>query len=175
MKRIAYAYAAALFSVAIEKKAQAATLEQLTAAASLMSAEKRLMVFFRNPSIPSKEKNALIERAFASMPLVKNFLLLAVRRKVVHLAGDIAAAYKVMLDQSLGQEPVTITSAAELSNDKRRQLAATLAKMLGAGVIPDFKVDPGIMAGIVIRYRDKIIDGSIKGQYEALKRSLVLI
>jgi len=173
MERIAYDYAAALFSVASEKQAQAATFDELAAAAEILSAEKRLIVFFRNPSIPVKEKNALIERSFASMPLVKSFLLLAARRKVIPLAGDIAAAYKIMLDNSLGREPVTITSAVELNNDKRRQLAAGLAKKLGTGVLPEFKVDPGIMAGIVIRYRDKIIDGSIKGRYAALKRSLV--
>jgi F0F1-type ATP synthase delta subunit len=35
-----------------------------------------------------------------------------------------------------------------------------------------FKVDPGILGGLVVRVGDKIVDGSVAGKLEGLRVSL---
>jgi F0F1-type ATP synthase delta subunit len=36
----------------------------------------------------------------------------------------------------------------------------------------DFKVDPRILGGLVVRLGDRVVDASVSGQLESLKQSL---
>jgi len=63
-----------------------------------------------------------------------------------------------------------VTSALPLALDEQVVIRADLA---GRGTLDvDFKVDPRILGGLVVRLGDRVVDASVSGQLESLKQSL---
>lgn len=65
-----------------------------------------------------------------------------------------------------------VKSAVPLTLKERSDLQKKLARTFGDGLLLRWEVDPSLLGGIVVRVGDKIIDGSVAGKLEALKRSL---
>ena len=65
------------------------------------------------------------------------------------------------------------TSALPLAEDEQKVVTSGLAEGLGQVPAIEFKVDPAILGGLVLKVGDKVIDGSVGGRLEALRESLV--
>jgi F-type H+-transporting ATPase subunit b len=63
-----------------------------------------------------------------------------------------------------------VTSALPLALDEQAVIRADLATRGTLDV--DFKVDPRILGGLVVRVGDRVVDASVSGQLESLKQSL---
>jgi F-type H+-transporting ATPase subunit b len=63
-----------------------------------------------------------------------------------------------------------VTSALPLALDEQVAIRADLATRGSLEV--DFKVDPKILGGLVVRVGDRVVDASVSGQLESLKQSL---
>jgi F-type H+-transporting ATPase subunit b len=68
--------------------------------------------------------------------------------------------------KGLGKQ-ITVISAVPLADDEK----AEVKKLTGADQI-DYKVDPAILGGLVIRAGDKVVDGSVRGDLSALAAQL---
>ena len=66
---------------------------------------------------------------------------------------------------------VQVTSALPLSESERAVIKNDLGGQ-GASEV-EFRVDPKILGGLVIRAGDRIVDASVAGQLESLRQSLV--
>lgn len=75
--------------------------------------------------------------------------------------------FKDMMKQV--KEKVIITSAYELSNEEEKTIISSLG--LTGGKI-EYKVDPTLLAGVIVTYGSKIIDVSLKGQLQNFKHIL---
>ena len=68
---------------------------------------------------------------------------------------------------------VKIITAIELSDDDREKLRPHLARILGQETPAfNYEVDRGIIAGIIIQTRNRIIDGSVKTKLVALRQRI---
>jgi len=65
-----------------------------------------------------------------------------------------------------------VTSALPLSNEEQAAVRLNVLDKMGAGATIAFRVDPHILGGLVIRVGDKVLDGSVSGQLEGLRKSL---
>ncbi len=68
--------------------------------------------------------------------------------------------------------PVTVTSALPLTVDQRTSIRQDLSARLGDIPEVNFRVDPQILGGLVVRVGDRVMDGSAAGQLERLHQSL---
>ncbi len=64
-------------------------------------------------------------------------------------------------------ESAMVTSALPLTNDEQE----TVKKNFNAKEVT-FKVDPGILGGLVVKIGDKVLDGSVAGKLEGLRQNL---
>ena len=55
---------------------------------------------------------------------------------------------------------------------ERGETFGAISKLLGRKVIPHVEVDPGILGGIIIRYGDRRMDGSLRRRLSSLRRRL---
>jgi F-type H+-transporting ATPase subunit b len=79
----------------------------------------------------------------------------------------------IVLDgEKLTGERAEVTSAVELSAEERNLVEKELKPHLGSNANIDFKVDPQIMGGMVIRVGDRVLDGSVLAQLQALNTAL---
>ena len=61
-----------------------------------------------------------------------------------------------------------MTSATELSNEQLAKITAAMEKRLSRKVKLNCKIDKSVMAGIIIRAGDMVIDGSVRGRLDRL-------
>jgi len=52
------------------------------------------------------------------------------------------------------------------------RLAATLQRIYGRQVVAHVEIDPTVRGGLVVRVGDEVIDGSVAGQLDLLRREL---
>ena len=65
-----------------------------------------------------------------------------------------------------------VTSALPLTAAEQETAKKDIAAKIGGASSVVFKVDPGILGGLVVRVGDKIVDGSVAGKLEGLRASL---
>lgn len=63
---------------------------------------------------------------------------------------------------------VDVTSATPLSEDQQAKIAAAMEKRLSRKVKLNCKIDKSVLAGVVIRAGDMVIDGSVRSRLERL-------
>lgn len=63
---------------------------------------------------------------------------------------------------------VEVTSASELNDAQLQKISAAMEKRLSRKVKLNCKIDKSVMAGVIIRSGDMVIDGSVRGRLERL-------
>jgi F-type H+-transporting ATPase subunit delta len=63
--------------------------------------------------------------------------------------------------------------AREPDERAEEDLRAELSRILGKRVIPHVVVNPKILGGLVVRYGDKVMDGSVRRRLSGLRRRLL--
>ncbi|MGY6031820.1 F0F1 ATP synthase subunit delta [Phytobacter sp. AG2a] len=63
---------------------------------------------------------------------------------------------------------VEVTSATALSEEQLSKISAAMEKRLSRKVKLNCKIDKSVMAGVIIRSGDMVIDGSVRGRLERL-------
>jgi F-type H+-transporting ATPase subunit b len=78
----------------------------------------------------------------------------------------------VVLDEaSFAGASAEVTSALPLTSGEQEIVKKELLAKSGAQAVA-FRVDPGILGGLVVRVGDKVLDGSVAGKLEGLRSSL---
>jgi len=166
-------FAQALFEAAGSKKSREQCFEELTAVSEWILSDERSLCFFETPSVPTAEKTALMLKIFKPGKMVLGFLDLLIKRKLIGKIALITAYFKEFIDSAAHIETVDVMSSYVLAKDQKELIKARLESVLNRTIEPVFAVDPAIMAGLVIKYGDMIVDASLKNEFSALRRELV--
>lgn len=165
-------YAQAAFEVARDAGALDDWETQLTAVAAVMD-DPLLRKALTSPVVPRDRKESMILSAFPELDeRVKNFLVLLVRRDRLNLLPDILAVFRQRLNEHLGVQIVEVTTATALDQATRDRLAEGLARYLEKQIVIEPRVDPEIIAGVVVRVGDRVLDGSIRGRLDRMRQAL---
>lgn len=65
-----------------------------------------------------------------------------------------------------------VETAAELSDDLREQVRASLARRYGSGVATTFETNPDLIGGMRIRVGSDVYDGSVRARLAAIESRL---
>ena len=79
---------------------------------------------------------------------------------------------EILDGENLRGETVEVTSALPLSNAEQETIRKELSSSTGNDVSIQFRVDPSILGGLVLRAGDRVIDGSISAKLQELETSL---
>ena len=117
------------------------------AALSIAAAQKLI-----GENLDAKRQRALIDDFFAGVKSGKV--------SVLEGAGDLEGGSAL------------VTSALPLTKQEEETVKKDVLKKLGGQGDVEFKVDPNILGGLVVRVGDKVLDGSVSGQLGALRQNL---
>jgi F-type H+-transporting ATPase subunit delta len=172
---IARSYAEALLDVGRRHRQEEAFADALLAVAALLRAEPRIRTFLETPKIELAEKRRVLRDALAGQvpPLLLNFLYVVLDKRRHRLIPAIADAYRDLVDEHLGRLHVQVTLAREPAADARADIGQRLSGILGRTAVPVVVVDPAILGGIIVRYRDRVLDGSLRRRLLALRTRMV--
>ena len=135
--------------------------------------EREFAAFLGMPKILISQKMSVIQEAMPDLnPLAHNLLGLLAARGVVDTLPSIREEYGGLLDQLRGLERASVVSAVPLEDAQRERLAAYLRELIGREIELTVSVDPDIVAGMVARVGDRLIDGSARTKLRNLRNSL---
>ncbi len=163
-------YAAALFQAASAKG------EEQKVQADLGSAHKLLldsMGVLRHPRVPAASKKKLLHDALGGKvgPTTLKFLELLVDKKRFELMIMISAVFTKLAADKRGSVKAHVRTAAPLSADAQKALAAKLKTFSGKDIELDVKEDPELIGGVAVKIGDWVLDSSLRGQLRRLKES----
>lgn len=145
-KEIAKEREAVMAEAEEERNRMLADLRGQVAALSIAAAQRLI-----GEAVDSKRQHALLDEFFSGVKSGKLVVL-----EGADLAGDSAE----------------VTSALPLSKEEQAAVKKNILDKMGAKAIVDFRIDPQILGGLVIRIGDKVLDGSVSGQLEGLRKTL---
>jgi F-type H+-transporting ATPase subunit delta len=171
---IARRYSAALFALAKEADAVEATVKELDAFVAALNHDPELLQFYESPVIDRELKQQMLVAALAGgSELVINFIILLVRKRRESLVRIIARQMHDLLDREIGRENAAIETPMPLPPDELAALARRLSNVYKRTIIPQPKVEPSLLGGIVVQVGDRYVDASVSGKLEELRRHLL--
>lgn len=175
---VAKRYAQALGEVVTKPAAglqPEAVLEQLAGFHGLLEGHAELKNILLSPAVSPARKRAIVaqlgQRLGYSEPL-RNFLYVVIDHRRLNILDEFIAAFRDWLDDRLGIARIEVVSALPVSPEQRSQLAATFGEVTGRQVRAEFREDPAVLGGLVVKYGSRLYDGSLKAQLQALDRAI---
>lgn len=106
--------------------------------------------------------------------VIKKFVELIAQKDMLAKADKIAAQFVKIWNEKHGIVEAQVASANGLDKASVKLLENYITKLSGAKeVLISEKIDKNILGGVVIRYGDKVVDGSLKTSLEELKNKMI--
>jgi F-type H+-transporting ATPase subunit delta len=169
-------YASAAFSVAGQTGGDYdAWVRALAEVARILQMPSARIVFM-SPAVPVAQKTAALDRILPNTsPLIRNFLHILIDRDRLNEAPGILEALRELINAQRGITTAEVTTAIPLDPELERLVAQRLAAYFGRDAQKmsiQSRVDPSIIGGVVARVGDEVIDDSVRGRIERLRRTL---
>jgi F-type H+-transporting ATPase subunit delta len=172
-KRYARAFVDVVFDLKLDPPRTTSEVDEFS---ELVKSSAELRNVFDNPAVPHREKlsllDALVAQAGASRA-VRNFLAILMDKRRFNLLPEIAEQVKAEINDRLGFADAEIITSRELGADERVALEAQVSKATGKTVRARYSLDKGVLGGAVVKIGSTVYDGSVKGQLERIKQSMM--
>ena len=174
---LAIRFAKALFNLAKERKIVDGLNEELKVLEKVVEKEKKWLLLLDDETIPLKKRYSIIDdfskKGGVSESIRALLSILSEKRKAYIFSGVSRRYNKMVIDYNGG-----VLVEIILSNIKIWQLvesAAVKSVSEATGRKPIFKLreDPSIIGGMIIKIKDKVYDGSVRGYLDRLKHQLL--
>ena len=148
--------------------------DQLFRFGRIVEGSPDLSVVLDDPTTPGDARASLVQRLLAGRahPLTSELLEQLARdpggRSFSHGVGEIVTQAAERKDKIVA----TVQSAIDLDAEQTSRLVAALSKVYGRPVSVHVLVEPGLRGGMRVRVGDEVIDGSVAGRLDELRRRL---
>jgi F-type H+-transporting ATPase subunit delta len=173
VEEIAQVYARSLFEVAKEHDELDEIHEQLGEFADALDENRELQVFFFSPYFSSEEKRDGVKKIVdGGNDRFVNFLELVAERHRMPAMFRIRREFDALWREENKLLEVRITTAVELDEQIVKSIGSRIEEQTGQHIDLDANVDPDVIGGLVLRVGNKVLDASIRGRLERLRKEV---
>ena len=174
MTEIARMYGGSLYDLAAEEGLETRILEELDAVADILKQDPEYLHLLSIPSIPKKERCALLDEALRGQVhlYVLNFLKILCEHGTLRELPGCARAYRIRYNAAHGILEATATSAVPLTEEQKTALRQKLEATTGKTIDLTAKVDKAVLGGIRLDIEGTELDGTVKNRLASLRRSI---
>jgi F-type H+-transporting ATPase subunit delta len=140
----------------------------------VLEGEPRLRAALAGPGLPADRKKGLLDALLEGKAAPSTVALvteLVLRPRGRSLEGGLAE-YGKLVAQRKQRLVALVRTPVELSEAQRTRLAAVLASAYGHDVHLNIELDPGTIGGLSVQIGDEVIDGTIAGRLDDVRRRL---
>lgn len=167
-------YAEALFNTSRKQGIVTRLIDEAKMLDKLLEQEPSFRYFLEGPQIPTEDKHAVIAKVLKDRlnPLMFKLLSLIVDRERALYLQEILTEFQEVAERAEGIFPATVVSARELGFQEKLKLKTTMEKYTGSHLRIRYRLEPSLLGGIVFRFRDTLIDGSLQSKLKDLRNRL---
>ena len=171
---IARPYSKAVFELACDKDELAKWSEMLNLAATVIS-DEGLRALLTSPKVSKSQLGDVVCEICGDNldQLGANFIRVLAQNRRLDVLPEIAALFEIRKAEFENTVDVEVTSAVPVDAAQQEKIAASLKKRLGRDVRITCEIDESLIGGAVIRARDLVIDGSVRGRLERLAAEML--
>lgn len=183
-RKIAFNYASALSELALNKLD---TLQEFYNALDSINIAlkevKNSTLVFNSPAVSAEDKKKNLTSIINKIPMtggktqLLNFLSLLIDKQRFNLLPEIQSELKCIIDDLNNLVHAEVYSAVKLDDNTLNKIREKLEKNFFS---PNNKIEitstieKSLIGGIKIKLKDQVIDGSIKGKLEGLKKKIIV-
>lgn len=148
----------------------------LAAIQLILNRSKDLYDALTNPLVNVEDKENIIDSVFVKDgdKLIINFLKLLVERNRFNLIYDVIAKFNLLLDDVNNVARVEVVSAVSLNENEKNIILEKLSqKIRDKQISVKYSVDESIIAGLVFKLGDDVLDTSVSHRLEELQKSII--
>ena len=147
--------------------------EQLGEFADALDSNRELQVFFFSPYFSSEEKKDGVEKVVdGGNEYLINFLQLIAERHRMPALFRMRRAFDALWREENKLLEVRISSAVELDEDTIKSIGSRIEEQTGQRIDLDANVDPDLIGGLVLRVGNMVLDSSVRGRLERLRKEV---
>ena len=170
-------YGGSLYDLAAEEGLDERILGELDGVTALLNGDAEYLHLLSIPSIPKKERCALLDEAFRGQVhlYVLNFLKILCEKGTLRELSGCARAYRVRYNQAHGILEATATTAVAMTEQQAKSLHEKLEKLTGKTIDLKTKVDAKVLGGIRLDIEGTELDGTVQHRLSALRRDIASV
>ena len=172
---LAKRYAKSVIDLAQESGTLKEVGHDLDRIADLFAQSHELVNVFSDPTIASVAKEKVLAQVLKKggvQELTMKFIHIVLLKGRILGIGEIASAYRDILDELENRIRARVVSAARLSDKEQSRISDALSKISGKEVTLEVEVDESLLGGVVAYMGSQVYDGSIKNQLTQIKDNL---
>lgn len=147
---------------------------ELNSIAQILSSSPDLVQFLENKIITKEDKKSVLNQVMLNFSSdVTSFLNILIDVDKFNYFNSILIQLEKMIDEKNGIKNVQIISAISLEDDYREKIIQKLEEKLSKKVKAEYSVDEKILAGLIIKIEDSVIDASHRAKLDNLKKHLI--
>ena len=169
-------YSQALYELGNENGSLNEIEVQATSLLKLISENAELKNFIKNPINKNEEQSVafnLISEKFNFNNLLKTFLNFIITKRRLFFIQKIIEDFIDTCSKNRGEIKADLTSSKELKETDISKIKAELASNFGANIKLNYKYDPSLIGGLIIKVESTMIDTSIKSKLKQLETKMV--
>lgn len=165
-------YWASLYSAALEESISKEVYDSLKVAESVIEDNYEYVRIVSSANLSSDERVGLIEEAFSGKIhiFVLNFMKMLAKKRIFEIFIPCVLEYEKQYLKDNNISRAVITTAFELSEERKANVVEKIKETTGKTVMADFVVDESIVGGIIIETENSAIDASLAGKLQSIKR-----
>lgn len=167
-------YATALFDLAKSEDKLASYEQEVKVIVKVLHDESDFMAVLKDHKVTVEEKVTLVETIFngkVADPILGLLVLLIKKGRQEEMIG-VLETFLECVEKESGIIRAVVTSAVPLKESQVATLKANIEASTKCKIELETIVDTSIIAGLIVRVGDKVVDASIKGEMQTLKKQL---
>ncbi len=177
-KLISTTYADALFELAIEKNKADEWQKEVETIQKILEDNKGFNDLMTHPRILKEEKLKLVDEAFGGRvdPEITGLIRIIVEKDRYAQINDIFTEFIDLVKEHNNVGVAYVTTAKELTDIQKKAVKEKLLETTKFDTMEmHYVIDKEVIAGMVIRIGDRVVDSSIRTKLNGLTRQLMQV
>ena len=169
-------YSQALYELGNEAGSLNEIEDQASGILKLISKNEELKNFIKNPTNRIEEQSEafnLISDKLNFNKLLKTFLNFVINKRRLFFIEKIIEDFLNACSKNRGEIKADLSSPKELNEIEISKIKDELASNFGANIKLNYKYDPSLIGGLIIKVESTMIDTSIKSKLKQLETKMV--
>ena len=171
---VAKRYGQALLQIGQEKDCIDRFQDELKAVVDTIENNAALKEILISQTVGSDKKKEIVKQLFANQAdqNIINLLYVVIDKNREAFIADIYDAFCAYADEVRNIAYADVVSAYPLTAEQEAALSAQLASASGKKVNLNVSVDESLLAGMIVRFGDKVYDGTVGARLAGMKNKL---